>query len=377
LNRKIRLASVFSGIGAVEFAMKRLNLDYDIVFACDNGNIEIDCNPETELKKIKTMSFVDEKQAYVREMYEKGTNRTNFVKQSYLANYDIDEKRFFEDIRLIDGDDFADRIDLFVGGSPCQSFSSVGFQHGLDDARGTLFYDFARLIREMRPKVFIYENVRGLYTHDNKNTWNVIRNIFDSLGYHYHYDILNSKDYGIPQNRRRVFVVGFKDRVDFEFPTKEELKFTMQDFLIENNEEGSVVSREGSIVLENRPGKVDDKYFLTPKLYDYVMNGGTKTFYSAPKIDLPVARPILSTMGNRHRAGIDNYVTVNGKVRMLTPREAHRLMGFTDDYEIAVSRAQAYKQAGNSIVVDLLMRIITQILNTNAIGEVKFHGDAD
>ena len=97
------------------------------------------------------------------------------------------------------------------------------------------------------------------------------------------------------------------------------------------------------------------------------MSSGTKTFYQKPEIDLPIARTILSTMGNRHRAGIDNYVTVDGKVRMLTEREAHRLMGFGDDYNIVVSRAQAYKQAGNSIPVPLLTYIINSILESGVL----------
>jgi DNA (cytosine-5)-methyltransferase 1 len=92
------------------------------------------------------------------------------------------------------------------------------------------------------------------------------------------------------------------------------------------------------------------------------MKSGTKSFYQKPEIDLPIARTILSTMGNRHRAGIDNYYTIDGKIRMLTEREAHRFMGFTDDYKIVVSRAQGYKQAGNSIVVDVLMALMQSII---------------
>ena len=111
---------------------------------------------------------------------------------------------------------------------------------------------------------------------------------------------------------------------------------------------------------------VSPEYYLTPLLYKYVMKGGTKTFYQKPEINKPIARTLLKTMGNRHRAGIDNYVSDDmsesfGKVRMLTQREVHRLMGFTDDYKIVVSKSQAYKQAGNSIVVDVLMKLIKQI----------------
>ena len=127
--------------------------------------------------------------------------------------------------------------------------------------------------------------------------------------------------------------------------------------------------KSSGLVLNGHGERVEEKYFLTPKLYDYVMKTGTKTFSMPVVIDKPIARTVLKTMGNRHRAGIDNYVTVNGKVRMLTEREAHRLMGFTDDYKITVSRAQAYKQAGNSIVVDVLISIMKEIIKTGVFGE--------
>ena len=125
----------------------------------------------------------------------------------------------------------------------------------------------------------------------------------------------------------------------------------------------------GNLVVENIHGIPDSKYILTPKLYDYVMKGGTKTFYQRPEINKDIARTLLKTMGNRHRAGIDNYISFDGtenlgSVRMLTEREAMRLMGFTDDFKIVVSKAQAYKQAGNSIVVDVMMALINEILET-------------
>ena len=122
---------------------------------------------------------------------------------------------------------------------------------------------------------------------------------------------------------------------------------------------------EGEIVLNKTKGKVGNRYYLSPKIKDYVMKSGTKSFYQKPEIDLKIARPLLATMGNCHRAGIDNYVTCDGEVRMLTEREALRLMGFTDDFKIDVSVAQTYKQAGNSIVVDVLMSIIKTIIETN------------
>lgn len=370
--KKIRLATVFSGIGAIEFALKRMHIDHELVFACDNGDREISYNIEKERKKVFALKTPLEKKKYVDDLYAKETGRKNYVQQSYLANYNLPEDKFYQDIILLDGKDYKGKVDLFVGGSPCQSFSSVGFQGGLEDARGTLFYEFARLVSEIQPKVFIYENVRNLLNHDKGKTWTVIKGIFDSLGYDYRFDVLNAADYGIPQTRRRLIVVGFKKSCkNFVMPpNKVDLKFKMKDFSINNCDEGYFTcDKKGNINIQKKKGKPDNKYILSPKLYAYVMKGGTKTFYQKPQINLDIARTVLQTMGNRHRAGVDNYMSFDGteklgSVRMLTEREAHRLMGFTDDYKIVVSRAQAYKQAGNSIVVDVLMAVLKNIFAT-------------
>lgn len=365
---KIRLATVFSGIGAIEFALRRLHIDYEVVFACDNGERDVEYDSANEFKKILSLKTTDDKCIYVDELYKKLTRRTNFVQKSYLANYDCPKNRYFQDIKLLDGKDFTGEVDLFVGGSPCQSFSSVGYQGGLEDTRGTLFYEFARLVREINPKVFIYENVRNLFNHDNGKTWRIICNVFDELGYDIHYSILNSADYNIPQNRRRLFVVGFKKPLPFNMPEPEELEYDMHDFLEDNCAfPNFTYGVDGKLVVKKVKGLVKPEYYLTPLLYKYVMNGGTKTFYQKPEINKPIARTVLKTMGNRHRAGIDNYVSPDlsndfGKVRMLTEREALRLMGFTDDYKIVVSKSQTYKQAGNSIVVDVLMKLIKEIV---------------
>jgi DNA (cytosine-5)-methyltransferase 1 len=376
--KKIRLATVFSGIGAIEFALKRLHVDHEIIFACDNGEREIEYNIEDERKKVFSMNGIEEKRKYVDDLYSRLTGSRNYVRDSYLENYSqCDKSRFYQDIILLDGSDYKDKVDLFVGGSPCQSFSSVGFQGGLEDARGTLFYEYARLVSEIKPRVFIYENVRNLLNHDKGNTWKIIKAIFDSLGYKYKFCVLNAADYGIPQTRRRLFVVGFRNDLkinveeDFVFPPEiKDLKYELKDFSINKCDFGGMTfNSQGDIVLKINPGIPDEKYTLSPKLYNYVMKSGTKTFVQKVEINKNIARTLLKTMGNRHRAGVDNYVSFDGtenlgSVRMLTEREAHRLMGFTDDYKIVVSRAQAYKQAGNSIVVDVLMAILESIFTT-------------
>lgn len=407
----LKLATVFSGIGAIEHALERMGIDYDIVFASDNGDIEIDESEEDVKEKLSNIISGEVQKDYVDSLYSK-RKKNNFVKQTYFANYNIDHERYHNDVRFIDGYNYRNQVDLFVGGSPCQSFSLVGKRGGFEDTRGTLFYEYARLISEIRPKVFIYENVKGVLSHDNGNTWEIMKNVFSELGYKWDYQILNARDYGVPQNRERIFVVGFLDQeISYEFPHKEPLESVMKDYLLDKVAEKYYLKTKGIdfVTSEKNLGKcytqingavslcqkanqqfnwhgdfwfepleseegidVDEKYFLSEKLVNYVMATGTKGFYSRPEIDLEIARPLLSTMTKMHRAGVDNYVTTKGRIRKLTPRECLRLMGFCDSFKIVVSDTQMYKQAGNSIVVDVLMKIMHNILKTGVFSYDQF-----
>ena len=385
----LRLGTLFSGIGAVEQALIRMNIKHKIIFACDNGDIDINIDVEEEKQKIYNINSKLKKKKYVDELYQSKSRKQNYVKQSYLANYKINENDFHYDIRLLDGRDYYGKIDLLVGGSPCQSFSSVGFRGGLEDVRGTLFYEYARIIQEVQPKVFIYENVRGLITHDNGKTWKKMQKVFTET---LHYKIsepqvLNAADYGIPQNRRRLFVIGIRedlDANDFIYPKEigvENLKYFMQDFLEDNckyDDKGvnfTYSKKDGSIKLKKVPGSVDKKYILTPKVRNYVLKSGTKKFRTSTQTDMKIARTLLSTMTQHHRAGVDNYITVcedeSGKIiRSLTERECLRLMGFPDSFKIVVSTQQMLKQAGNSIVVDVMMAILKEIYNTGVFNDI-------
>ena len=361
----IKLATAFSGIGAIEQAYKRLGIDTDIVFACDNGEILIDIDYKKEYQHVLSLSTPSEKRKYVSELYKVKSRKTNFVEISYKGNYQIDDDNFFYDVRLLDGNDFKNKVDIFVGGSPCQSFSIAGARGGFEDTRGTLFYEYCRLVKEIQPRIFIYENVYGVLTHDKGKTWDTMKNVFGDLGYYFKWQILDARNYGIPQGRRRLFVVGFKNKAfynKFNFPKAIDLKYVMHDFLLDNCAEGNFSYDEnGNIILKKGGQKVEK--FLSDKLVAYVMSPGTKNFMhpNDTKIDLPIARAILSTQGNTHRASVNNYVTTDGKIRALEPRESLRLMGFPDDFKINVSRAQSYKQSGNSIVVDVLMAIVKEI----------------
>ena len=346
------------------------------------------------------------RKAKVDELYQ-GLDSRNKVKQSYMANYELDEEHFHWNVAFLDGRQYKDEVDLFVGGSPCQSFSLVGKQRGLEDTRGTLFYEYARLIDEIKPKVFIYENVRAVTSHDGGKTWEKMQQVFSELGYTFDWKILNAKDYGIPQNRERLFVVGFRNDLqlekEFAFPEPIELEKKMKDFLMENAPGGYFLPKKGvefvtkeknltkkftqidgdiqlcqkknqqfnwhgDFVFQSEEDAVEhdipdlEKYYLSEKVRKYVLASGTKNFYSKPKTDLDIARPLLTTMHKMHRAGVDNYVTTEGRLRKLTPRECMRLMGFSDEFKIVVSDTSAYQQAGNSIVVDVLIHIMESII---------------
>jgi len=293
----MRLATLFSGIGAIEHALEKSNINYEIVFACD---------------------------------------KDKYCKQSYFANYKIDESRWYDDIQKIDGKKYLHNVDLLVGGSPCQSFSAAGNKKGFDDDRGNLFFEFIRLVNEIKPRIFIFENVKGLL---KKDTFKIVEDAFKSTGYTYYKQVLNAKDYGIPQNRQRLFIVGFLYDSNFEFPQKIPLTLSIKDFLLNETEE---------------------KYYLSEKMIDYISYDRKNNHSLDKNIDKEVAHTILATCSKMHRSTEDNYVATP-KVRRLTPRECLRLMGFSNDFKIVVSDAQMYKQAGNSIVVNVLVYILKSI----------------
>ena len=324
-----------------------------------------------EINKIESFS---EKKEYVDNLY-KGNEKRNKVKTSYMANYRCDEDHFHWDVTFVDGHQYRNEVDLFVGGSPCQSFSSLGKKRGLSDTRGTLFYEYARLVDEIQPKVFIYENVRAVLTNDCGRTWEKMKEVFEDLGYNIFFtneekpSVLNALDYGIPQSRNRIFVVGFRSDIklekEFEFPKTIKLEHKMEDFLIDNTPEGCFLPKKTLIFTEKEDKDIiDEKYFLSERIKKTIMSAGPNDMYGEPEIDREIALPLLSSMHKMHRAGTDNYVTTNGRIRRLTPRECLRLMGFSDDWKIVVSDTPMYQQAGNSIVVDVLINILNEIIKS-------------
>ena len=380
----LKVGTLFSGIGAIEHGLQRLKIKSKIMFA---GDID------------------------------------PHVKNTYFGNYDLDEKDWHDDINNFSAEKYKYNIDLLVGGSPCQSFSMAGNRGGLEDTRGTLFYEFMRIVKECRPRVVIFENVKGVLSHDKGNTWKIMQQAFNELSFKgsknpsYKWDskILNSADFGIPQSRNRLFVVGVRkdlisklDSNSIEFPTPIDLEKTMQDFLEDeidssfymtekgvkfvtkiSNQRKHYTQVNGKIALCQKANQqtnwhgdfifesierdlkydefifyvkqVEDKYFLSDTVKKYVLSSGTKSYKAAPGVDPKIARTLLQSMHKMHRSGVDNYVTSKGRLRRLTPRECLRLMGFRDSFKQISSDTQTYRQAVNSIVVDVLMAIIKQI----------------
>ncbi|WP_342274357.1 DNA (cytosine-5-)-methyltransferase [Spiroplasma endosymbiont of Phycita roborella] len=344
---KLKVATSFSGIGSFEQALKKMDIEHEILFACDNDK---------------------------------------YVKETYFANYKINDNQWYDDIYNIDGSKFKNKVDIFVGGSPCQSFSSIGFQKGLEDTRGLLIFEFIRLVNEIKPKVFIFENVKGLLTNNKGQTWKIIEQKFKETGYNIHYKLLNAKDYGIPQSRNRLFVVGFLNETDFKFPKPIELKYKMSDFLEKAFLDEQEISEKAKkyVLNEERMKKkitqVNGEIMLCQVrnqqsnfIGDFVSEGYIKKFILSEKLQNTVlkkgkanpqiAKTILSSSFKYHYASTDNYVNYDtDRIRRLTPKECLRLMGFPDSFKIVVSNTQIYRQSGNSIVVNVFEHLLKEIL---------------
>lgn len=276
-----------------------------------------------------------------------------YAVQTYQANFG--DHIVLGDINKIEITDLP-AFDMLIGGFPCQPFSMMGEERGFEDARGTLFFRIAEILKykieqNEKPRVVVLENVRSLKTHNKGKTFKTILSILENdLGYKVFYDILNTADYGIPQTRNRTYIVCFaNEAADFSFPEKMPLNSTLQD-LLETD--------------------VDDKYFLSDKILPTILSDGTGGYKAKSEIDLKIARPLCATMAKMHRACQDNYVTQNGRVRRLTPRECARLQGFNDEFVIPVSDSQAYKQFGNAVTVNVSRAVAQAVrIQLEALGE--------
>lgn len=234
--------------------------------------------------------------------------------------------------------------DILLGGFPCQAFSIIGQQKGFEDTRGTLFFNIEEILRVKKPRAFLLENVKQLYTHDEGRTYKVIHKKLSALGYHVHTKILNALNFGVPQKRERTYIVGFLDNVNFEFP-QGGLPYNL------------------SLVLENCRD-VPEQYSAS----DYIVNKRLSAIKAIP--------PYPSIWHENKSGNISalpyscalrafasyNYLLVNGR-RRLTEREMLRLQGFPDSFKIVANYSQSRQQAGNSVTVPVIRSIAQNMLS--------------
>lgn len=279
-----------------------------------------------------------------------------FAQDVYKENFGIQPEG---DITKIDENTIPDH-DILCAGFPCQAFSISGNQKGFEDSRGTLFFDVARVVKVKRPKVVFMENVKNFAVHDNGNTLAVVKGTMEELGYTFYQKVLNAVDYGIPQKRERIYMVCFRNDLPnkiFYYPRPFKLTRHVEDFLLDDK---SMVKD----LYVNRPdtfynGIKDNKYSNSSIRLGIVNKGGQgERIYSTKGIAIT-----LSAYGGGVFSKTGGYL-VNGKPRKLHPRECARIMGYPDTYKMAKNKNQAYKQFGNSVVVDVLQYIAIEIGKT-------------
>lgn len=254
-------------------------------------------------------------------------------------------------------------FDILLAGFPCQAFSIAGKRGGFDDTRGTLFFDVARILKEKQPKAFLLENVKGLTNHDKGRTFKTILNTLrQDLGYTVYHQILNSKDYGVPQKRERIYIVGFKKNIHFTFPQKSTKSKYIKDIL-----ESDAVS---------------SKYYLSNTYLETLKNHrarheekGNGFGYEIIGHNEIANTLVVGGMGKERNLIFDDRLkdftpktNIKGEInrefiRKMTPREWARVQGYPDNFKIPVSDAQAYKQFGNSVSVPVIYAIAKQIIN--------------
>ena len=256
--------------------------------------------------------FVSEWDKPARETYKKNFEK---IEPELFAPETIDQT-FTGDITTVLPKSIPD-FDIITGGFPCQPFSQAGLKKGFNETRGTLFFDIANIMKEKQPKAFFLENVRGLLTHDGGRTFATIQRVLtEELGYSFFYKVVKASDYGVPQHRPRLFMVGFKDKsIDFEFPEPVKLTMTMDDVF---------------------DGKVN-------KTVGYTLRVGGRG------------------SGLADRRNWDTYL-VDGEVRRLSSKEGLRMQGFPDTFEFPVSETQAMKQLGNSVAVPAIQATANEII---------------
>ena len=380
----MRIGTLFSGIGAPEQGAKRVYCgDLELVFACE---------------------------------YDK------FARQSFNANYEIHPDHFHNDVREMDGTQYQGKVDVLVGGSPCQAFSIAGLRNGTDDERGQLIYQYIRIVDEVKAPVIVYENVKGMISIEGGKTIREFVQALRDIGYYCHYEVVNTKDYRVPQNRERIFLVGFLDYEmyhRFQFSPKQKLEKRLKDVLESEVDEkyylsDSVIAqfqakterakREGNgfafkptngdicaySITTKAGGRVDDNFIDVIGLLDCKGTDQIRRVYGTDGVAATLTtmqggnqEPKILQLGRGFNNGGEHdecpTITKNSfecnnfvkhqRIRKLTPRECLRLQDFPDSFIQVVSDSQQYKQAGNSMSCNVLEMIFNQIEKAKKVEE--------
>lgn len=310
----LKCASLFAGVGGIDLGF--------------------------QLAGFKTV-YANEFDPYAADTFEKNHNITV-------------DRRDINTVRALELPDF----DVLLAGFPCQAFSIAGYRQGFDDekGRGNLFFEVIRIMTEKRPRIAFFENVKNLVSHDNGNTFRIICEQLDLLGYKYAFQVMNGSEYGnTPQNRERIYIVAFRDKEDyanFMLPKSIPLTKTIKDVI-------------------DFDAKVDDKYYYTPekcKFYDTLKQSMIKsdTVYQWRRVYVRENKsnlvPTLTANMGTGGHNVPLILTHDGKIRKLTPRECFNVQGFPESFNLPnQSNGRLYKQAGNSVVVPVIRRIAEEI----------------
>lgn len=300
--RQIKFIDLFCGIGGFRFAAEN---------AAKNIGIKATCVFSSDIDK------------YARESY-----KANFGEYPH------------GDITQIEANGIPEH-DLLLAGFPCQAFSIIGNRKGFEDTRGTLFFDIARILKEKKPKAFVLENVKQLKGHNSGKTLKIIMETLSELGYTSNFKVLNALDFGLPQKRERIFIVGTRSDINFKFPTNSNTLITLESILEKNVPKKYYASE---YIVEKRKKLHTAK--VTPSIWHENKSGNVSSYHYSCALRASASY---------------NYLLVNGE-RRLTPREMIRLQGFPENFKIVVSDAQIAKQAGNSLPVTVAQKVIESLL---------------
>lgn len=307
--KKIKFIDLFCGIGgfhfAIEDAAKRLNMKAECVFASDIDK--------------------DASEAY----------KENFGINSHCDITEIDAKKI-------------PNHDILLAGFPCQAFSIIGARKGFDDTRGTLFFDIARILKEKQPSGFVLENVKQLQGHDGGRTLLVILDTLKELGYDTHFNVLNAKDFGLPQKRERIFIVGWKKKLEFNWDF-EDVKMMPLSKILEKNVDKFYYASQKIVDSRKLNVKVEQIKHKRPTIWHENKSGNISAYEYSCAL----------------RAGASyNYLLVNGERRM-TEREMLRLQGFPEHFKITHSYATMRRFAGNSLPIPAANAVIFELIDKN------------